>query len=104
MLRASISQGRAVLQRIVRGRITFTPHADGRGYDFSAPTRFDKLFSGILVPRPSFIPFGNTGAEHIGADDTWDADYGQLLERAASVAVNRKRVTSPAGFEPALPA
>ena len=27
-------------------------HADERGYDFTGPTRFDKLFSGIVVQRP----------------------------------------------------
>jgi hypothetical protein len=47
----------AVLQRILRGRIVFTPK--GEGYTFEAPTRFDKLFSGIVAPRPAFIPKGN---------------------------------------------
>jgi hypothetical protein len=47
ILRASTSQGRTVIQRIIRGRITFTPRADGFGYDFQATTSFDKLFTGI---------------------------------------------------------
>jgi hypothetical protein len=55
LLRVSITQGRSVLQRVLQGRITFTPSDDG-GYTFEAPTRFDKLFSGIVVPRPAFIP------------------------------------------------
>lgn len=80
LLRASVTQGRAVLQRVLRGRIVFTPV--GEGYTFEAPTRFDKLFSGIVVPRPAFIPTGNRGAEHIGVEDTFDGDYGRLLERA----------------------
>src|SRR5439155_26392990 len=32
LLRASTTQGRTVLQRILRGRLTFTPRADGLGY------------------------------------------------------------------------
>ncbi len=39
-------------------RIVFTPNGDG--YTFEAPTRFDKLFSGIIAPRPSFIPYGHS--------------------------------------------
>ena len=53
LLRASTTQGRAVLQRILSGRITFTPRADGDGYDFSAPTRYDKLFAGMIFDVPS---------------------------------------------------
>ncbi len=53
LLRASTTQGRSVLQRVLRGRIVFTP--SGEGYTFEAPTRFDKLFSGIVVKRPAFI-------------------------------------------------
>jgi hypothetical protein len=93
LLRQSTTQGRAVLQRVLRGRIVFTPSGDG--YTFAAPTRFDKLFSGIVAPRPAFIPYGNRGAEHIGPDDTFDADYGALL---AGVSV--KWGTSPTGGIP----
>ena len=96
LLRQSTTQGRAVLQRVLRGRITFTPRADGQGYDFAAPTRFDKLFSGVAVQRPAFIEQGNRGAEHIGPEDTFDGDYGRLLE-----GVNGKWVARPAGLEPA---
>ena len=81
LLRQSTTQGRAVLQRVLCGRITFTPCGDG--YTFDAPTRFDKLFTGIVVERPAHIPTGNRGAEHIGTEDTFDADYGRLLERAS---------------------
>jgi hypothetical protein len=56
LLRSLIVQSRAVLQRVLRERITFTPN--GKGYTFKADTRFDKLFSGCYVPRPSFIPAG----------------------------------------------
>jgi hypothetical protein len=59
MLRQSTTQSRAVLQRGLRGRIVFTP--SGEGYTFEAPTRFDKLFSGIVAPRPAFIEKGIAG-------------------------------------------
>ena len=94
LLRQSTVQGRAVIQRVLQGRIVFTP--SGRGYTFEAPTRYDKLFSGVVFERPKFIPFGNTGAEHIGPEDTFDGDYGRLLAGVG------KRDSSPAGFEPAF--
>ncbi len=52
LLRSSPTQARAVLQRVLKGRILFQP--DGNGYTFEAPTRFDKLFAGVVAPRPSF--------------------------------------------------
>jgi hypothetical protein len=68
-------QAQTVLQRVLRGRLTFTLWTDGLGYDFSAPTRFDRLFTGIVVPvpvLPSWIPEGDvTGTEHIGP---WSMD------------------------------
>jgi hypothetical protein len=71
----------AVLQRALNARIVFTP--EGPGYTFVAPTRFDKLFTGIASPRPSFMRMGDlTGTEVIRPEDTPDAEYGLLLERA----------------------
>ena len=93
LLRGSTTQARAVVQRIVVGRIVFTP--SGNGYTFEAPTRFDKLFSGIAVERPKFIEYSNRGAEHIGPEDTFEGDYGRLLERAYG-----KRDSSPRGMTP----
>ena len=55
LLRQSTTRGRAVLQRVLSGRIVFTPRDDG-GYDFSAETRFDRLFSGVVVPMESVPP------------------------------------------------
>jgi hypothetical protein len=75
LLRASTTQGRTVLQRILCARLTFTPRVNPisgvvDGYDFEGPTRFDKLFTGIAVGsapdragRPSFIPPGDVPAE-----------------------------------------
>jgi hypothetical protein len=86
------------LQRVLQGRLTFRPRSDGAGYDFEGPTRFDKLFSGVAVARPAFVPEGDTrGIAHITAEDTPDADYGRLLERACG-----KGVTSPTGFNKKL--
>ena len=57
LLRASTTQGRTVIQRIVQGRITFTPRRNRAsyevdGYDFEATTHFGKLFQGLAAePR-----------------------------------------------------
>ena len=51
------------------------------------------LFSGIVVERPGFIEPGIRGTEHIGPEDTFDGDYGRLLERACG-----KGVARPAGL------
>jgi hypothetical protein len=74
------AQGRTVLQRVLRGRIVFTP--SGNGYDFAAPTRYDKLFTGVASPRPSFIRRDDrTGLEDIRAITETEGDCGRLLER-----------------------
>jgi hypothetical protein len=86
-------QARAVLQRVLQGRITFTPA--GTGYTFEAATRFDRLFTGIASPRPTFVPWAEQPA-HIGPEDTFDGDYGRLLERAAN---RGKGVASPEGMD-----
>jgi site-specific DNA recombinase len=103
LLRASVTQGRAVLQRVLQGRITFSPWADGRGYDYSAETRFDKLFAGVvLAPTklpaflstepPSYLQPGDMrGTEHIRPEDTSDWDYEKLLERAQQTTLKGMR-------------
>ena len=110
LLRSSTTQGRTVLQRILRGRLTFTPRADGRGYDFTGPTRFDKLFTGIahslkitggeeLVHGRDWV-FCRTGdAAALDAfvnRDALEDDYGRLLDRAYESSV--KVLASPRGF------
>jgi DNA invertase Pin-like site-specific DNA recombinase len=84
LLRGSTTQGRTVLQRILRGRLTFTPRADGRGYDFMGPTRFDKLFTGVTCPpAPAWLaPGDRRGLEDTTPEDTFDGDYGRVLDRA----------------------
>jgi hypothetical protein len=54
LLRHSTTQGRMVLQRVLRGRITFMPRADGQGYDLEAKTRFDAHSRALASsgPRP----------------------------------------------------
>ena len=88
LLRSSITQGRTVLQRVLHGRITFTPIFD-RGYEFEAPTRFDRLFSGLVVPRSVFAGTRPKGTEGITPEDVYGShpqdehDYGRLLDAAA---------------------
>jgi hypothetical protein len=66
LLRQSVTTGRSVLQRILEGRIVFTPRPEG-GADFAATTRYDALFNGAVTPRPSFIPTEARGTEHLEA-------------------------------------
>ena len=91
LLRQSTTQGRAVLQRVLRGRITFTPKCGG--YEFEAPTRFAKLFLGVGVETKREVSY--EGTEHIGPEDTFDADYGRLLE---AVQNSEKGLASPRGI------
>ena len=42
--------------------------------------------------------------EMLGPEETMDGDYGRILARAYESLNCGKGVTSPAGFEPALPA
>ena len=93
LLRQSVTQGRAVLQRLLQGRIVFLPRESGDGYDFRCDTRFDKLFTGIVAQRPSWV--GTGSIPDFAAEDTHDADYGALLEQ-----FHGKRMASPTGFEP----
>jgi hypothetical protein len=100
LLRGSTTQGRAVLQRVIQGRITFTPRpADPLstdGYDFEAPTRFDKLFTGIAVTRPAaLVPGDISGCENITSAETLDADYATLLERATGIGIRPRRDGPP---------
>jgi DNA invertase Pin-like site-specific DNA recombinase len=98
LLRASTTQGRAVLQRVLAGRITFTPI--GGSYEFKAATRFAKLFAGMAMPRPKWLRDGDIrGTEHLTPEDTFDADYGRLLDGAGGYG---KRDTSPTGLAPKL--
>ena len=86
---------------MLRGRIACTPNEHG-GFTFKAETRFDKLFTGIVVPRPAFILAGNRGAEHIGPTDTFDADYGRLLEITLNGWCARRDLNPrPTGSKPA---
>ena len=52
-----------------------------KGLDVRAETRFNKLFIGVVVPPPAFLKatVGDLrGREHIGPEDTNEADYGPL--------------------------
>ena len=96
----STTQGRTVLQRILRGRLTFTSRlnplsGEPDGYDFDGLTRFDRLFAGIAVECPTGLTLGDTaGYGTIGPEDTFDGDYGRMLDR-----IHVKGMASPPGTE-----
>ena len=58
------------------------------GYDFTGPTRFDKLLTGIAVETPAYIKASKTrrGFEDTTPEDTFDGDYGRLLDQMAQTA------------------
>ena len=97
LLRSSTTQGRTELQRILRGRLTFTPVVNAKsgevnGYKFTGPTRFDKLFTGIAVDPAAWTrllkgyPRITEGElEPVDPEATPDADYGRLLDRTAKI-------------------
>jgi hypothetical protein len=106
LVRQSTTTGRAVLQKILRGRLTFTPRVNDvsgeiDGYEFEGETRFDQLFEGITVERPRNLdPNDRTGTENITELDTWEARLNELM-----IDTREKKVggmASPAGFEPAF--
>ena len=67
------------------------------GLTFDASTRFDKLFSGVACELPCWVnPEDNSGKEHLTPEDTFDGDYGRLLERA----YDGKGLASPRGNHP----
>ena len=82
------------MQRIVRGRITFTPHVNPvsgavDGYDFSAPTRFDRLFTGMSTVVPAGLnPHDRTGKEKMGVTPS--------LDRFLGAVPSLKKVVAPA--------
>jgi hypothetical protein len=57
LLRQSAKTGRVVLDRVLNGRIVFTPvwsHEETPRpvtYEFECPTRYDRLFSGVVIPK-----------------------------------------------------
>jgi hypothetical protein len=103
-----------VLQRVLDGRVTFTPRRKGDGYDFSASTRFDRLFAGVVIPPPDgdysdLVKHAGKGTERIDRRrDTLEGDYADGLERAtealkqkpqkSSKKRNVKGDSSPTGF------
>ena len=52
-------------------------------------TRYDKLFTGLVVERPKLLPEG--GSPAFSQEDTWDSDYGGLLELAHGMSFLRQR-------------
>jgi hypothetical protein len=98
-----VRRHRAVLQRVLQGRIILHPREDG-GYDLEWPTRFDKLFSGIAVSvkgGADLWDLAGLGVENIRPEDTWDADYEELL--SAAERSHAKEVATPAQTHPFVP-
>ena len=89
-------QGRTVLQGILQGRLTFKPRADG--YDFSGPTRFDKLFMGVVVRTAQLDQAERSSRdEHIEPVDTLDLDYGNYSNKSC---LEKVGVPNLRGLEP----
>ena len=85
--------------RVVLDRTTFM--RDGLGYVFQCPTRYDRLFSGLVVPQSVWALPAAPAAEGITPDDASnrgvpDADFGELLRRGVPVQV----LASPTGVVP----
>jgi site-specific DNA recombinase len=101
LLRGSTTQARTVIQKIVKGRITFELFEEDEdrlaGYTFRAETRFDGLFEGVASECPASAVRGDRrGRENIDPmRDTMGGEYEQLLAAAYG-----KGMASPTGFEP----
>jgi hypothetical protein len=59
------------------------------------------VFTGVVAPTPAWMRAEKEagtrlGLEHLGPEDTFDADYGRILEKA-KIGVGGMR---PTGFEP----
>ena len=93
LLRASTTQGRAVVQRIVVGRIRSRLARRTRSRCPADTTSRRKRGSTNCSRawRRRHSPDGRSllGTEGITAADTWDADYARLLERAQKRLENR---------------
>lgn len=100
-----IQTSRATVQKIVNGRITFTPSESDEdyvsGYRFEAQTRFNKLLEGVASPRPASAGVGDRRgwADLDPMRDTLDGEYEELLARfEASTACERGG--APGGNQP----
>jgi hypothetical protein len=108
LLRLSPTQGRAVIQRAIRGRITFTPipgtglrpdpsgSTEIGGYEFEAETRFDGCFSvwWFRNPNPALLVLGSRSST-------------RTTERAPKTSCQAMRTTTvcwsePTGGQPGL--
>jgi len=99
LLRGSVTQARAVIQKVINGRILMIPLENGEGYQFWAETRFDKLFQGMTIPMPRFMQKlepSARGGEHLTPEDTGDSEKDALLKRALSLVSPRGCVGLPA--------
>jgi DNA invertase Pin-like site-specific DNA recombinase len=110
LLRQSAKTGRVVLDRVLNGRIVFTPvwshDAEPKpvAYEFECPTRYDKLFSGLVIPA-AVMAVRVPGAEDLRYEHIYyraedgSVDFGEILRRVFERG-NLTEVSSPTGFEP----
>jgi site-specific DNA recombinase len=93
LLRGSVTQARAVLQRVLEGRLVFTPYPAGLGAAFEAPTRFSGLFAGVVLAQRDRAP---------GEDLFRDAGKGSELLWAEQASLERSYEALLAGREKAV--
>jgi hypothetical protein len=95
----TVSQSRAVLQRVLAGRLVFAPYPEGVGASFEAPTRYSGLFAGVIVtlPAPPFIdPNDRRGTEAIWAERAGvERTYEAVLARAEETASRMEKGGRP---------
>jgi hypothetical protein len=83
LLRADVMNARAVLDRVLAGRIVFTPTDDDE-YVFECMTRYDRLFAGaaLKLPPTDEMPMWMPSSDDV-PDDVRDAmRYEAVLQRA----------------------
>ena len=83
------------------------PKDDVNSSAFTGETRFHRVFAGTAARRCR-SNFGDTrgdlrGTKHITAEDTFEGDYGRIIESAQRALESGKSMASPAGVEPASP-
>ena len=105
LLRGSVTQARAVLAKVLDGRLTFAPYPGGLGAGFDARTKFAALFVGVVLTETG--PASSEFIEHLGRhrgqggellheeQGRIEASYEQLLRRAEAAARKSEKGVRP---------